>query len=256
MDGDVVSDRTVADRSGVVDDYAVAAEYYDVWARSYWDELAPRLRRALSGIDPGAGAVVELGAGTGLGTLVVADTVPDVPVMAVEPSRAMRAPLAAKLIARPDLHSRVTLMPVDLAHLVWPERLSGFVALAVLGHLTPGERVGLWGQLGTRLARGAPAIVHLQPPARPEYVALQRYATARLGDLDYEGWSRAEPAGERALRWTMTYRVLRGGEVVDEQHWASTFQTVALDDVVVEAAAAGLVTEGDDAGLVVLRRPK
>lgn len=105
------------------DDDAVAAEYYDLWAADYWRELGPALTAALAGVDVSAGPVLDLGAGTGLGRLVVADALRGARVVAVEPSRAMRAGLTARLMTRPDLHERVTMLPVDLARTPWPERL-------------------------------------------------------------------------------------------------------------------------------------
>lgn len=236
------------------DSYAVAAEYYDLWAESYWEELGPVLRTAVHGIDPSDGPIVELGAGTGLGTVLLADAFPLASIVAVEPSRAMRGILVSRIFGRADLRHRVTLLPVDLAGMVWPDRLAGFVATAMLGHLVPEDRLGLWRTLAHRLAPGAPAVVHLQPPSRPERMPRTRHTVGRLGDLTYEGWNEAEPAGERVLRWTMTYRVLRDGEVVDEQGWTSDFHTVSEEDVVTEAGAAGLDARPGPGGLVTLRR--
>lgn len=105
------------------DDDAVAAEYYDLRAADYWREVGPALTAALAGVDVSAGPVLDLGAGTGLGRLVVADALRGARVVAVEPSRAMRAGLTARLMTRPDLHERVTMLPVDLARTPWPERL-------------------------------------------------------------------------------------------------------------------------------------
>lgn len=235
------------------DEYAVAAEYYDIWSADYWSQVGPHLATALSDVDPSAGPVVELGAGTGLGTLIVADAVPGARIVAIEPSRAMRSSLTTRIMSRQDLHHRVTILPVDLAHTSWPERLGGFVAMAMLGHLAPVERQQLWGDLGDRLAPGAPAIVLLQPPERPQAVPLTCMTRRRLGELDYEGWGTAVPAGLRTLRWTMTYRVLRDGDLLDERRWSSLFQTVSQDDLATEAAAAGLNVEPGPAGLVTLR---
>lgn len=238
------------------DHYAVPAEYYDLWASSYWKEAAPALRAALACVDPSLGPMVEAGAGTGLGTVIIADQVPHVRIVAVEPSRAMRAALVSRLVARPDLVERVTVLPVDLARVRWPEQLAGFVAMGMLGHLDPHERVQLWRELGSRLAPGAPALVHLLPPDGPERVPLTRVATGRLGEREYEAWSEAEPDGDRRLRWTMTYRVLRGREVVDEQRCTFSFHTIREADVRDEAGDAGLVVASSTAGLVVLRRAR
>lgn len=236
------------------DAYAVAAEYYDLWSGSYWDELGPALRAALADVDPANGPVVELGAGTGLGTVLIADTVDRARVIAVEPSRAMRGVLVSRIASRADLHERVTVLPFDLAHTSWPRWISGFVAMAMLGHLGPDERAKLWRMLSDRLGPGAPAIVHLQPPSRPAPVLLARHSECRLGELTYEGWSEAQPAGDTVLSWTMTYRVLRGKDLLDEQRWTSDFHTVGEGDIRHEAGAAGLEVSAGAAGLVILRR--
>lgn len=237
-----------------IDEYAVAAEHYDLWAAGHWAQLRPALAAQLKGVDASAGPVLDVGAGTGLGTVLIADAVPGVQVLAVEPSRAMRVGLVTRLMSRPDLHDRVTVLQTDLAGIDWPEQLSGFVAMAMLGHVAPAARQALWRDLATHLAPSAPAVVLLQPPGRPETVPATRHTEARLGQHDYEGWAAAEPVGPRTLRWTMSYRVLRDGELVDEQQWSSDFHTVSEDDVRTEAGAAGLTAEFDDAGLATLRR--
>lgn len=135
-----------------------------------------------------------------------------------------------------------------------PERIGGFVAMAMLGHLSPHDRRALWSTLAARLAPDAPAVVHLQPPPRPVAMPLTRHTAVRLGDLDYEGWNEAEPAGERELQWTMTYRVVRDGNLLDERRWTSAFHTVSANDVHAEASAAGLDATTGTLGLVVLRR--
>lgn len=112
----------------------------------------------------------------------------------------------------------------------------------------------LWGTLAARLAPDAMAVVHLQPPGRPEVIPPTRLPAGRLGDHEYEAWSQAEPVGARTMRWTMTYRVLRDGAVIDEQQETSNVTTVNKDDVVAEAAAVGLSAVEGEAGLVTLRR--
>jgi hypothetical protein len=88
-----------------------------------------------------------------------------------------------------------TVVPSDFDHMSWPDRLTGFVARAMLGHLTSGERVRLWGILAARLAPDTMAVVHLQPPGRSEVVPPTRFRAGRLGDHEYEAWSQAEPVG-------------------------------------------------------------
>jgi SAM-dependent methyltransferase len=237
-----------------IDDYAVAAEHYDLWAADHWRQIGPELAARLEGVDPSAGPVLDVGAGTGVGTVLIADAVPGVQVLAVEPSRAMRVGLVTRLMTRPDLRGRVTVLQTDLAGVDWPAQLAGFVAMAMLGHLEPAARLSLWRDLAAHLAPSAPAVVLLQPPGRPETVPAARHTRARLGQHDYEGWAEAVPVGPHTLRWTMSYRVLRGGQVIDEQQWSSDFHTVNEDDVRTEAGAAGLTVDIDDSGLATLRR--
>lgn len=238
------------------DPYAVAAEHYDLWAVGHWAQLGPLLAAQLQAVDVNAGPVLDIGAGTGLGTVLIADTVRGAQVLAVEPSRAMRVGLVTRLMSRPDLHNRVTVLPTDLGGLDWPEQLSGFVAMAMLGHLDPMARLGLWRELAAHLAPGAPALVLLQPPGRPQTVPATRHSRVRLGRHDYEGWAAAEPVGPRTLRWTMSYRVLRDGELLDEQQWSSDFYTVDEADVRTEAGDAGLAVQAGESGLVTLHRTR
>jgi hypothetical protein len=195
-----------------------------------------------------------MGAGSGLATVLIAEAVPGARVVAVEPSRAMRGILVSRVLSRPDLRARITVLPTDFAGTTWPDQLGGFVAIAMIGQLSADERTALWRTLADRLAPSAPAIVHVQPPARPKRVPRTLSATSRIGDFDYEAWAEAEPTGARSMRWTMTYRVLRDGELADKQRMSSSFNTVSSSDVTDEAAAMGLHATTGRAGLITLRR--
>ena len=232
--------------------YDVNVEFYDMVATPMWETMGPALTAALAHVDPSAGPVLEIGAGTGLATVVIADALPTVRIVALEPSRAMRAVLHSRLFARPGLRERVTVLPTGFADAPVPDRLGGAVAMAVLGHLPPSERRRLWALLAERLAPGAPAVVHLLPPERPTPCASTMVARTRLGDLEYEAWAEAEPVGERTLRWTMTYRVRSDGEEIEARSATSDYETVGVGDVTAEAGSVGLSAVEAEAGLVIL----
>jgi hypothetical protein len=236
------------------DQYAITAEFFDILAVSLWDRMGPALAAALEGAQPSAGPLLDLGAGTGLSTVAIADALPDATILAVEPSPALRAVLHSRLVARADLRERVTVLPTGFAEAELPGRLGGAVAISMLGHLDRAARAGLWALLAARLAPGAPAVVELQPPARPENVPLTDFARARLGELEYAGSGSARPDGEDSVCWTMTYRVLRGGRLLSEHVNVFPFwHTVGVDEVTAEVAAAGLSCEAREMGLLVLR---
>jgi SAM-dependent methyltransferase len=236
------------------DQYAATAEFYDLVAGPMWEPLVPHLAGAIAGIDPSAGPVLEIGAGTGLATMIVAETLPAAAIVALEPSAAMRGVLLAKLAARPDLHGRVTLLPSGLEGADLPERLAGAVAMHMLGHLDRASRASLWRLFAARLAPDGVAVVNVQPPARPEVVEHSRYIRVRLGELAYEGWMAAQPTGPDSMHWTMTYRVLRDDRPIYERTNEFGWWTLDANDVAEEAAAAGLTATVGEQGLIMLRR--
>lgn len=209
-----------------------------------------------SQVDPDAGPVVDLGAGSGWGTLAIAGAVPEASIIAVEPSRAMRSMLFSKVMDRPDLRRRVTVHPCGFEMFEWPERISGLVAMGMLGHLPRADRVALWNHLSDRLAPGAPAVVQLQAPTRPVRVPPVRHSVVEVGDRTYEGWCSARPIGRRALRWTLRCVVRHGDRIVDEHTCDSVMRTVSTDDVRLEATAAGLTCTPKSHGLITLTRSR
>ena len=239
----------------MTDTYEQVAEYYDLMALARWEQLGPALLAAFADVDPAAGPLLDLGAGTGLLTAALADALPGMAIVAVEPSRAMRTALIARLVTRGDLPGRITVIPTDFAAAELPPRLGGAVALGMLGHLTRAERHDLWRTLAERLAPGAPAVIEIQPPSYPVTVPQARFTRIRVGEHDYEGWARAEPTGDDRLRWTMTYRTLLGDRIVDERVAESVFLTLDASAMADEARAAGLSHERDAAGLLILRAP-
>jgi len=237
----------------VRDAYAAGAEYLELFSLPMWASLRSPLVAALDGVRPAAGPVLDLGAGTGIGTQVLLDALPDARVLAVEPSPALRAVLLAKLADDPERTRRVTVEPADAAGAELPDRLAGAIAMHMVGHLDPEVRRGLWDRLAARLVPGAPLVVGLQPPDEAVAVPLARHSAVAVGDLVYEGWAQAEPTGPASLRWTMTYRTLRGDRVLAEQTAEHDWQIVAPATAVAELAAAGLDAGSAPGNLVVAR---
>lgn len=96
-------------------DRVETARYVDVFASGAGGHLSTRLPAVLGGIRP-AGPAADLGAGTGLGTVAVADCLPDARVYAVERSPGVRAVLLSRIAARADLRTRVSVVAGDLVH--------------------------------------------------------------------------------------------------------------------------------------------
>ncbi|MCX2923310.1 class I SAM-dependent methyltransferase [Streptomyces sp. NEAU-W12] len=239
------------------DPYERSAEYLDIMIAESWEPLAPALADVLSRVRAGAGAVMDLGAGSGRGVRVICEALPQVPVLAVEPSAAMRAVLLARVHEDDALRKRVTVVPGDCESADWPDGVRAVVALNMIGHLPPGQRRALWSRAARQLAPGGVLVFNITPPFAPVEVERVRMARVVVGELEYEGWASACPTGVDEITWRMEYAVLRqgrslAGTSVEYRWWVATEDVLA-----VEAAEAGLVLRraGDPGlGLCVLER--
>lgn len=228
------------------------AEFYELLATAHWERTGLELVELLEGVDPANGPIVDVGAGTGIGLPYLLAAVPGADILAIEPSRAMRVALHTRLLLDGSLRGRVTVDPRPLA-VSLPHTACAVVLSAVLGHLDEDECSTLWRFVAERMPAGAPAVVEVLPPHRPVVVPSTRYAAVPVGRFTYEGWQSGEPAGDRDMRWTMTYRVLDGDVLVAEHVATSRYRCWSPDDVRAAVAPYGLtVTQHGDA--VVLRR--
>jgi hypothetical protein len=195
-----------------------------------------------------------VGSGTGVGLSYLVGAIPGVEVLAIEPSKAMRVALHARLHDSPALCEVTTVSPTTLADAVLPHQACAVVLSAVLGHLTDDERRRLWTFVAERMPRGAPAVVGVLPPARPLTVPRQ-YHDWRVGQYRYEGWQSGEPLDDRRMMWTLTYKVVDRSEAIVAEYTArAPWRCDGVDDVRTEVAEFGLVlTEHDDC--VVVSRP-
>jgi SAM-dependent methyltransferase len=148
-------------------EYTASGEYLHLLSRPAWAALRPRLAAALTDVDPTAGPVLELGAGTGLGTDVLLETLTN-DVLAAEPSASLRGVLLARLADRGT--DRVTVFPGGATDAPLQDRIAAVVGMHMVGHLAPPDRKRLWATVAERLAPGGPVVLNVQPPAAAEPV--------------------------------------------------------------------------------------
>lgn len=186
------------------------AEFYDLVPRAH-AEGETALRKILAEVDPYAGTVVDIGAGTGRTCRVIAEVLPTAKILASEPAPAMLAVLTHDVLADEDLRRWITIVPEPAESAVLPESISALVLFGVLGHIGAADRRVLWDRILPRLAPGAPVLVELLPITRPAILPKMQLARERIGDLTYEGSIEAEPAGGDLLRITSTWQRERSG---------------------------------------------
>lgn len=245
--------------SPIADSYnADAAEFYDLMAIPYLAQVEPVLATMLADVDTIAGPVVDIGAGTGLSTVAVADALPDADLVAVEPSPAMRAVLMSRLAARRDLRERITVRPNGFLDTALPDRCAAVVALGVIGHFDATARHRVWSTIAAALAPEGSAVIEVQRPGRVAEVAERRYTRARAGALTYEGWSRAQRVDTETLVWRMTYRTYEGDRLLQQTVAEHRVWPADAAQLTREAEAAGLrpMSADTDTGLLrFIRRP-
>ncbi|OKI71634.1 class I SAM-dependent methyltransferase [Micromonospora sp. CB01531] len=227
------------------DPYTQSGEFLDVFSRDAWQALRPAVVEAMRHAAPGQEPIVDVGAGTGLGTLLVAEAVPDVDIIAVEPSPILRAVLLARVAGDEALRRRVTVVAAGVEDVRLPSRLGGVLAINMLGHLSPQRRRVFWNDLRARLAPSAPLIVNLQPPAEVTTVPQTTFASVQIGRHIYEGSGAARPSGENTVTWTMRYRILDPGgaverELVADYPWHVITPAQVLDELTAAGFAARL----------------
>ncbi len=87
------------------DEYHDSGEFLDLLSLDAWQALRDPVRSALAGAAPQAGPIVDLGAGSGLGTLLIAEVLPAARILAVEPSAVQRAACSADSAPSPSCGS-------------------------------------------------------------------------------------------------------------------------------------------------------
>lgn len=233
--------------------YAVTAQFYDVMADDQHSGVDAQIAAALAGLDTTAGPVADIGAGTGLTTRVIATTLPDAEILAIEPDAAMRPALTARVWSDLDLRRRVSILPMGIMDAPLPATIAGAVLSASLVHFSPEERVRLWALLADRLVAGGRVIVEVQCPLAVAIPEMQM-GSGRVGRVEYEGRVSAELLDEQRQRWCVTYRTVLDGRELACDRATYDCWTISADQIAAEATAAGLVGRSD--GELVILEPR
>jgi SAM-dependent methyltransferase len=219
----------------VIDYYSPSAEFYDMVAVRHTASSGPPLARVLDGLDTSHGPVLEIGAGTGRITEVIARVLPGVEILAAEPSATMRAVLTARIARNPDLRRRVTVLDVAAQELEPPDQLSAVVMFGVAGHLTLPERTALWPRLARALPPGGPIVVELMGVSAPRSIPPVMSLRESIGRQTYEWWIGGEPAPGGAMRFTTTWKVICDGRTVREISDSYDWQTFDVSQLARES---------------------
>ena len=189
--------------------YGDASEYYDLAEMETWNDrklILKKIGKVFAGCTM---PVLDIGAGTGKVSLELAEQLPDLELIAIEPAKAMRTAFLAKLAqAEPAIRSRITLLPMRIQDCPLPERIGGVLCAGVIGHLDREERLDLWNLLGRRMEKGAPMFLEILDQKLLEVNPGLTLSVSQLGQSRYETCVEARNRIDASTyEWTLAYRM-------------------------------------------------
>lgn len=233
------------------------ADFYDAVALDSWDSFGPAVADALAPWSGRTGVAVDVGAGTGLSTQVLARAFAG-EVLACEPDFTLRASLMTRVAGDADLARRTTVLPWDADRAIEAiaEPLTVVTAFNMIGHLGDATRAAFWAWLGRHLADDGVALIG--PIADQGTASHEGEETAfpqrTVGRLTYSATARSETVDEGLGRWHLTWRVHRGEDLVDERSSSFDWRRTPPERMIADAADHGLAAALNPDGLLLARR--
>lgn len=160
--------------------------------------------------------LVDIGPGSGLTTLALAQQFPDVEIIAVEPDPWMRSMLMLRVAEREHLRSRTTVEPNSILDAWMPEQIGGALLFNVIYFLGGRARLAFWDRMAQVLPEGAPILMSRAYGVVDTGEELVRTASSTLGRNTYERWRQTVPVKDGRVEITNTYKTIRDGKVVRE----------------------------------------
>jgi SAM-dependent methyltransferase len=190
----------------------ISVPFYDLFS-----EHAPRVRENLRPLLAGVRrSILEIGAGTGLITTSLADWGP-AEIFALEPSAGMRGVLLSRLSSRPELLSRVTVLPCDALSVTLDEPAEAVVMVNVIYALEPDYRKRLWPVLASSLEAGGLLVFTWRGGGPPAPRPLRETGSRRVGRHTYTVLTEFLRTDEEAVRARYLHRITEGDKVISEE---------------------------------------
>jgi cyclopropane fatty-acyl-phospholipid synthase-like methyltransferase len=230
--------------------YEQLAEFHDLFTVDPWERLRPHVRSAFAHLDADA-VVVEVGAGTGIGTRTIAEET-RARITALEPALVMRSILTARVADDVDLAERVTVVagsaPADLG--LAPTRVDGFVSAHMLGHLEQADRRALFGWLGSHLSADGVGLVTTQLPPDAADGREEVAEVRRLGDYEYRVH---HVEGDGADEFSTRYEVWQGETLVRSHQFTGDWRVLTAQKIAADLPSALELQPVDDAVALIRR---
>ena len=228
----------------------ISTPFYDLFHENgHVPEIREKLPPLLAGV---RGSILEIGAGTGLITTLLADWTP-AEIFALEPSASMRGVLLSRLCSRPELLRRVTVLSGDALSVDLDEPVEAVVMISVMYALEPDYRKQLWPVLSAQLEPAGLLVFTWRDGGPPTPRPLQELGSRQVGKHTYTVLSEILESDEEACSARYLYRVTEGDKVISEEEITGHAYRPAWDVIQRELVSAGFTqTEGAE-GLLAWR---
>ena len=201
--------------------------------------------------------LLDIGSGSGLTTLELAERFPAAEIVSVEPDPLMRSLLMLRVAERPGIRERTTVLAESILDCWLPDQCGGALLFNVIYFLGGRARDEFWARMAQVMVPGAPILMSRSYGGVPEGPVERRLVkTATMGRHEYQRWFEASPARDNRMEITNTFVVLRDGEKVREV--STTIDPWGLDeDLVLGEIPVGKfsIEEIDERYFAVRRQP-
>jgi SAM-dependent methyltransferase len=225
------------------DHYVQSAEVYDILSAQHWQSREESVRSILKSLKTPSGIIADIGSGTGNGIRLIAETLPEAKIYAIEPSASMRVGLMTKILLDPDLCRRVTVSATSAEELKFPATISAALVCGCIGYLDKEDRFALWNKLAECLSLDGIILADVMQIDRPQTVPPIKAATTDVGDDRYEIWVSGAPGESDLMLWDMRCDVLRKDEIIRSFHVSREWHTFGIEHLIDEAAQCGFCAE-------------
>lgn len=198
------------------DDNAAWAEFGDT-LRLPIDETSDYLfgipweQAALVGDRP----LIDIGCGSGLTTVALAERFPEADILAVEPDALTRSLLMLRIAEHAVVRARTTVLPESILDVWLPQDCGGALLFNVIYFLGGRARDAFWGRMAQVLVPGAPILMSRSYGGVPDKIVERHLVkSATMGHHEYQRFFEARPAKDGRVEIVNTYVVLRDGEQV------------------------------------------
>ncbi len=219
------------------------AQFYDLMNRS---SSQSRMHRLLDAVAPTPTVgVLELAAGTGAMTQVLAHRCPELDIWAVEPSPAMRTALFTTVASDDQMRARVCVLPIPAQQVELDGVADLGLCLSALHVFSPRARRDAWRRVARALVPGGILLVDRPSERSPTFEECELLSTSIAGGSVVLTYA-TEPEGTHRQRWMFRYRQLdHEGTVLQQSINRTVSWRVSRRQLRGELARAGLLVEDE-----------